>query len=313
MHERLPLGFLALRGGIEVRVREQPVARRIVGLRPRTPRAAARAARRSSASSSSASDTMSVPSGPGRNRFQRAITSPLRRVLHRRPQPVRVEAGDVGLALLDASRRDTTALPSSCTCAHEPRGLLARVAEQLLEHVHDVVMRLTGSFHTITIHGLSVTVDVSSIARLLGPRPASVTTRALTAARSARTPRRCGEQAVDEPAGVLGGVLLGELDRLADHDRRRDLGLPAELVGSRGAARARSTAGMRSSAQCSENLRSSASISARCSSTPRTSCTAYSSGGAGLLVEQRVDAEVAHLELVTRDRAPAPELRGGCR
>ena len=70
---------------------------------------------------------------------------------------------------------------------------------------------------------------------------------------------------------------------------------------------------MRSSAQCSENLRSSASTSARCSSTPRTRRTAYASGGAGCSLEQRVDAEVAHLELVAEAEGPLPSFAAASR
>src|SRR3954462_6450820 len=89
-------------------------------------------------------------------------------------------------------------------------------------------MRLTGSFQTMTIHGLSVSGSSSTAG-------SCTSSGAVTRAPSWRCrPQLLGdaaEQTVDEATRVLGGVLLRQLDRLADHHCARDLRLPAELVG----------------------------------------------------------------------------------
>src|SRR6478736_3013630 len=156
-------------------------------------------------------------------------------------------------------------------------------------------MRLTGSFQTITIHGLSVSVSSSSSGSW-------TSIGAVTAARSCRRrPQLLGDaaqEAVDEAAGVLGRVLLGQLDRLADHDRARDLGLPPELVGGqpedgavdRGHALERPV--LRELAQQRVDV-------GVVLLDPTHEPLGVLVGRRRLLLDQRVDAELTNLELVT--------------
>ena len=128
-------------------------------------------------------------------------------------------------------RSTTTALPSLCTCIISLRAFAFGVAEELLEHVRDVVHQLIGSFQTITTHGTSR----RGIARRratprrcrerrsprsdLGAMLGAMRRRAHALGAHFRGDAR--EQPVDEAAGVLGGVLLRELDGFGDHDRGR--------------------------------------------------------------------------------------------
>src|SRR2546423_15035677 len=96
-------------------------------------------------------------------------------------------------------------------------------------------MRFTGSFPTIRTHGVpgraasspssSSTVSGTTICSTSGD-VAFMRVRSL----GAHVLGDPGQQAVDEAAGVLRGVLLGELDGLGDRDRGRGLGNPTELV-----------------------------------------------------------------------------------
>src|SRR6516164_5991284 len=138
-------------------------------------------------------------------------------------------------------------------------------------------MRLTGSFQTITIHGLSVSVSSSSSGSW-------TSIGAVTALRSWRgRPQLLGDaaqQAVDEAAGILGRVQLGQLDRLADHDRTRDLGLPPELVGGQPEDGAVDRGHALERPVLRELAEQRVDVGVVLLD-PRTSRTAYSSGGAG--------------------------------
>ena len=134
LHHRLALRLGLLLRGIEVGAREQPLPRRIVGRCVEHLAELRRAAARAAGAPPAPATRRACRRGPGRNRFQRAAHDV---VFHRGPQPVRVQPGDVGLALLTrAVGHDGLAL--LVHLAHELRRLLARVPEQLLEHVHDV-------------------------------------------------------------------------------------------------------------------------------------------------------------------------------
>src|SRR6476620_8260858 len=93
-------------------------------------------------------------------------------------------------------------------------------------------IRLIGSSHTITTHGTSrlVSVPPSSSSTVSGTTISSVPISAFATSHLGadfrRDPR---EEPVDEATGILGGILLGELDRLGDRDRGRHVGKPPEL------------------------------------------------------------------------------------
>src|SRR5918999_2980766 len=80
-----------------------------------------------------------------------------------------------------------------------------------------------GSFHTTTTHGLATSTSSStSGSTIVGvSRGPIVHPEVLT---------NPAQHAVDEAAGVVGGVALRQVDRLADGDAERDLGPPAQLV-----------------------------------------------------------------------------------
>src|SRR5687767_10428101 len=91
-------------------------------------------------------------------------------------------------------------------------------------------MRFTGSFHTMTIQGRSVTTTSSSSGFCTS---SGATLTPASRSRRVARPQVLGdpaEHAVDEAAGVLGRVLLGEFDGLADHDAGGQLRLPSQLV-----------------------------------------------------------------------------------
>src|SRR5262249_3662338 len=100
-------------------------------------------------------------------------------------------------------------------------------------------MRLTGSFHTMTIHGVSGRTSSfpNSSSTVSGMTISSVPV-SLMFVRGRRGV--CGlarpdiggnprEQAVHEPARIFRRILLGKLDGFGDHDCGRHLRLPAEL------------------------------------------------------------------------------------
>ena len=90
-----------------------------------------------------------------------------------------------------------------------------------------------------------------------------------------------GQHAVDEAAGVVGGVALGQLDGLGDDRPGGDVGpvQPARRRPCR--SRARSRAGMRSRVQSRAKRPISSSTSSWCSPTPGTRSTANGSGSTG--------------------------------
>src|SRR5919198_4897343 len=81
-----------------------------------------------------------------------------------------------------------------------------------------------GSFQTMTTQGLATsTVSSMSGSTMVGVSSGPIAPEVLTDP---------AEHAVDEAAGVVGGVALGQVDRLADGDAERDLGPPAEFIDS---------------------------------------------------------------------------------
>ena len=135
-----------------------------------------------------------------------------------------------------------------------------------------------------------------------------VTTR--VAPRRARRSELLGDaaqQPVDEPAGVLGGVLLGELDRLADHDRGRHVGLPAELVRAEAQHRAVDRGHALERPVLGELAQQRVDVGVVLLDAAHELHRVLV-GRRRLLLEEHVDAEVAHLELVTEAEGPLPSF-----
>src|SRR2546423_8971821 len=96
-------------------------------------------------------------------------------------------------------------------------------------------MRLMGSFQTTTTQGLATsTVSSMSGSTMVGVSsgPISPGGPGVPPGIIAKVLTDPAEHAVDEAAGVVGGVTLGQVDRFADGDAERDIGAPAELVDS---------------------------------------------------------------------------------
>src|SRR5256885_14241575 len=92
-----------------------------------------------------------------------------------------------------------------------------------------------GSFHTTTTQGLATsTVSSMSGSTMVGvsSRPIGPGGPGVSPGNIAQVLTDPAEHAVHEAAGVVGGVALGEVDRLADGDTERDFRPPAEFVDS---------------------------------------------------------------------------------
>src|SRR6185436_4803246 len=207
-------------------------------------------------------------------------------VLHRRPQAVRVQTSDVVLAALAGPARHDR-LPLVVHLQHELAGLGTRVAEQFLENERDVVHevdRVVPHQHDPGEIGARVGVaeqlldgvgDDDLLGTGLGEESHSSGRsfgRSSAAMRESKPLTNRPESLVEYCFASSTASVIATAVGTSGHQ-------PSSNVPMRN--NARSTTGMRSSDQCSENLAMISSISSRCASTPRTSVCAYSSGGTG--------------------------------
>src|SRR5947208_13080423 len=92
-----------------------------------------------------------------------------------------------------------------------------------------------GSFQTTTTQGLATsTVSSTSGSTMVGvsSSPISPGGPGVSPGIIAEVLTDPAKHTVHEAAGVVGGVALGQVDRLADGDAERDLGPPAQLEDS---------------------------------------------------------------------------------
>ena len=134
MRELLPLGFGGLLGGVEVRARVEPLRDRVdarpVGEHP--PEVGEHPLEHLHLALVQREHDETVAAGDRRPFAHRVV-------LHRGPEPVRVQPRATSFSHRSRVPLATTALPSLCTCNMRRCAFALRVAEQLLEHVRDVV------------------------------------------------------------------------------------------------------------------------------------------------------------------------------
>src|SRR3954447_1745147 len=204
-------------------------------------------------------------------------------VLHGCPESVRVQPRHVVLAAFSgAARHDGLALVVHLQ--HQRVRLRLRVTEELLEDVGDVVHqvdRIVPHEHDPRPVGPVVGVAEKLLDRvgdddLLGadlrPRRHHDSGRSSAAIRD-KSPF------TNRPESLVEYCLANSTASVMATAVGTSGNQPSSYVPRRN--NARSTTGIRSSDQCSENFAMMASICSWCSSTPSTSCCAYSSGGTG--------------------------------
>src|SRR5262245_46732215 len=201
-------------------------------------------------------------------------------LLNRRPETVRVQTGDVGLALLARTAGDD-GLALVVDLVREPARLRARISEQLLEHedhVGERVDRVVPNDHDPRHVGARVLTAEQLLDRvgdgdLLDVRRGHHSSGRTSSAIRASNPFTKRPESLVEYcfASSTASVMIAPVGVSGTQ--------ASSYVPSR--SNARSTTGMRSSDQCSEYLRTSASIASRCSSAPSTIRHAYSSGSTG--------------------------------
>src|SRR5688572_363172 len=165
-----------------------------------------------------------------------------------------------------------------------------------------------GSFQTTTTHGLATsTVSSTSGSTMVGVsrgpigpwgpgEPPGIIAELLTDA---------AEHAVDEAAGVVGGIALGQVDRLADGDAEGDVGPPAELIDGDAQEVAVDDRHPVDRPAIGELGDDGVDFVAVVFHAPGQ-LNGVGGGGDGELEEQVVDRRPAHVELVTQREGPLP-------